>query len=415
MDVATVKEQLQLELQDAIVSGFDSYTKKAFSGVVPNSSKIKDFIRMTRYYDLSQKRWTGLSKSYKSQVSLRDHITTILQAILAHFKVPNRTAISSKRRTKSLLSLESDVAIAGYGVSSLKGRSSLTLSYASCVSPICVKLESLKEWDEVWIQLAIYAHGFIYSNEINIHEHPELMIRWILGVASSNESIVGFDTTIRWKGRRRFIRTLNSEQQLVEYEIDPTIEIFHETCIAGHGTTCWPVLYDEKPWFIKEYWRPLDESRKEKFLTAARGIAGVAQLISYELGEKTTDLRWIQKTVDVQPRQLIRMTLKRYDAPIDDFRSRLQLLVALRDAVQWIFHRDISCDSILLGEEHCAVGDRGILVNFNRAIWHDKPRNLDELWPHGICPFQSFAVLRGGSSQYTFLDDLESTSFFGYV
>ncbi|KAF8641986.1 hypothetical protein AX16_009759, partial [Volvariella volvacea WC 439] len=441
-------EKLRLELEDAIVDGFGEYTNNLFKGLVPDDSKIRDFLRHTRHYSSNKKRWNDFPNCNSGSLSaLRRRVAALMQEIYDHFNISNRHVICNKKRLSSKFTIEPDMMISGWGSSSFKGRAAQPLQdYVQCATPIAVRFYDQMKAEDMHVQLAIYARecfaaqlnrrfvyalwftddmlavhqfdrsGCIWSEGIDIHESPELAVRWILGASSSDEVAMGFNTTIRWRGRRRYVQTLNLEQEPAEYEIDLTGEVHHSPCIVGPGFTCWPLVGDDGTWLMREYWRELKDPCEEEFLVAARGLPGVAQIVSYEVGEKTSDLRGVKPPIKFRPRQFIRITVRQYGLAISQFRSPLELLQAFKDAVQGhqnllskgILHRNISCDNILLGREHCTPGDRGILANLDRATWDYKPRNWDELWPVGSCPFQSIAVIKGGNGRYTFLDDLES-------
>ncbi|KAF8643424.1 hypothetical protein AX16_009033 [Volvariella volvacea WC 439] len=443
-----LKRQLNRELQDAIEDGIGPYTSNLFTGLVPDDSKIRDFFHTTSHYDLSRKRWRNYSyHNSKSLLALRERVVTMIQAIWEHFSISNRRAVCNKKRTRSEFTLEPDVIISGCGSSSFKSRNlQPTLDYINCATPIAVRFNDQVEGNNIHVQLAIYARecfatqlnrrfvytlwftedtlavhqfdrsGCIWSEAIRIHDSPEHVVRWILGVSSSDEAAMGFDTTIRWRGRRRYVQTLNYQQEPAEYEIDLNEEIRHSSCIVGPGTTFWPLIGDEGAWLMKEYWRELKAPREEEFLVVARGLQGVAQVVSYEVGETTSDIRGVEQSMDFRPRQFVRITHKQYGSPISQFRSPLQLLRVFRDAVQGhqnilnkgILHRNVSCENIVLANKDDAFDNSGVLINLSHAIWDYKSRNWDDPWPSGMCPFQSIVVLEGGNGRYTFLDDLES-------
>ncbi|KAF8663700.1 hypothetical protein AX16_000875 [Volvariella volvacea WC 439] len=441
-------QNIERELEDAVVDGFGDYTSSLFMGSLPDDSKIRDFLHQTRHYDSSRKRWIKLARrKLKSPFVLREHVAAIIKEIYAYFNVSNRQPICNKKRLRSRFTTEPDLIIAGCGSPSFKGRViQPTLDYSQCATPIAVRFHANIWGSEMHPQVAMYARdcfakqlnrrfvytlwftedmlvvhqfdrsGCIWSDGIDIHECPELVVKWILGVSSSNEVAMGFNTTIRWRGRRRYVQTLNSDQEPAEYEIDLTEEIHHSPCVVGPGTTWWPLVGDHRKWTMKEYWRGTNDPREEEFLMAARGLPGVAQMVSYEFGEVTSDLRGVDQGPYFSPRQLVRITQKHYGLPITQFQSPLQLLRALRDTIQGhqnilnkgVLHRNVSYDSIILGNDCCTAGNRGILADLDRATWNKVPRNWDERWPSGVCPFQSIAVLKGRNGRYSFLDDLES-------
>ncbi|KAF8663683.1 hypothetical protein AX16_000858 [Volvariella volvacea WC 439] len=441
-------EKLRSELENAVADGIGTYTSDLFTGLALEDSRIRDFLKETRHYNFSSRRWNKYpNHNSKSSSAFREQVTSMIQAIYAYFNIQNRRAICNKKRSRSKFTQDPDVMISGCGSTSFKGRNlQLTLDYIHCATPIAVRFNDQMQASDMHVQLGFYARecfaaqlnrrfvyalwftedmlavhqfdrsGCIWSEGIGIHESPERVVRWILGVSSPDEVALGFNTTIRWRGRRRYVQTLNSEQEPAEYEIDLNEKIIHSPCIVGTGTTCWPLIGDDGPWLMKEYWRELNEQREEEFLVAVRGVQGVAQVVSYEIGETTSDIRAVEPRIGFRPRQFIRITQKQYGSPITQLQSPLQLLRVFRDAVQGhrnllnkgILHRNVSCDNIVLANKDDAFDNSGVLINLSHAIWDYKSRNWDDPWPSGICPFQSIVVLKGGNGRNSFLDDLES-------
>ncbi|KIM49675.1 hypothetical protein M413DRAFT_113979 [Hebeloma cylindrosporum] len=118
------------------------------------------------------------------------------------------------------------------------------------------------------------------------------------------------------------------------------------------------------------------------------------------------------------------MILEDYWKPIHNFSTADEVLFAFRDAIAghqnlWnanILHRDITLNNILIGLPGSTEGSRGVIIDFDMAIWPTRTMSLAEVdFPTGTRAFQSVVALmstviatKSHRLCYDHLDDLES-------
>ncbi|KAF8637550.1 hypothetical protein AX16_010784 [Volvariella volvacea WC 439] len=244
----------------------------------------------------------------------------------------------------------------------------------------------------------------------------------ILGISWEGE-MVGFDTSVFWEGKERYIRVTMPEtmdeaaganegrsevgsdsesgpsrritrsasnkgktqasQKQVErvFKIRNNAPSFLRRSICGRGTTCWVVEDNGEVYLMKDAWRYVNRDPETIWLDIVRekGCRGVAKMITYEHGALISELRRMSSddfADDFYDRRWCRIILHAYGHDISHFKGLAQLLGALRDAISghkelWdagILHRDISSNNILLGADDAQPGERGILIDFDLAI-----------------------------------------------
>ncbi|KAL1693194.1 hypothetical protein GGG16DRAFT_49819 [Schizophyllum commune] len=186
--------------------------------------------------------------------------------------------------------------------------------------------------------------------------------------------------------------------------------------LRGRGGVYWSA--DHKKWgavLIKQAYVPVGRVPEWKYLKKAVGLTGVGQMLGYDTRS------WKYSCV----------ILKRYGKSVTEFKSRRQLLIAFRDAINghwnlWrinILHRDVSIHNILLGLDEAEPGWEGVLIDLDMAISVlRKKSDLEVDFRTGTRAFQSCQVLQscwsGLSSEPTsssqprlmhdYMDDLES-------
>ncbi|KAF6760788.1 hypothetical protein DFP72DRAFT_1092047, partial [Ephemerocybe angulata] len=263
--------------------------------------------------------------------------------------------------------------------------------------------------------------GVYLSKDINIHENPIIFIRLILGLTSPNEKDLGLDTSVKWKidsktGKKKSgtIKTVDSNGQPITYNLNMKEKVIVRECLRGRGTTCWHATHPKtkEAVFIKDSWRTSTRKPESDYLNAAKGLPGVAQIISYQdYMAETKDYRPEEQQEDelsdfFHNRVKIRVVMEAYGPSIWHFEDRYQLIAAFRDAIaahgklleRNVLHRDIAVHNILFCPASTTSGPRSILIDLDMAVWGD--RSLDE-----ICKDpRSVRILH-----YLFyLDDLES-------
>ncbi|KAJ2914088.1 hypothetical protein MD484_g6305, partial [Candolleomyces efflorescens] len=273
--------------------------------------------------------------------------------------------------------------------------------------------------------------GAQYTPLLDIHSDPHTFVRLVLGLSSPNEADIGLDTSIQWliENGQKVSGTLTTRGTYGTDVVYPLLNInpfFSRSYIRGRCTTCWSVSEPRTgEWLlVKDSWRPDDKVSESVYLQEARGISGVAQMISCEPDRgQTKDLRSPGSHLpeDFQNRVNTRLVMKCYGAPIRKFTSASQLLRILRDAIaghrmllrKGILHRDVSPQNILAGKPAAQDGDRGVLIDFDMAIrYHADGINLPADWKIGTRLYQSAMVLYSRDVPkpliHDHLDDLES-------
>ncbi|KAF6741597.1 hypothetical protein DFP72DRAFT_256111 [Ephemerocybe angulata] len=266
----------------------------------------------------------------------------------------------------------------------------------------------------------------------NIHEDPVTFIRLILGLSSTNESILGFDTAFEWtldpeSGRKvaGTIATLDEAGGLIRYKLNMDAPPLVRAGIRGRGTTCWTAFHPETGdrVLIKDAWRNESKGSEIEYLKVAKGVEGVVQMISFEdYRAETKDYR--PSTCDhpgSYNRIKSRVVMEHYGPSIWNFESRIQLIGAIKDAIQahkklynrLVLHRDISMQNFLLGSS-VEPGRRGVIIDLDMAVKIDRPASEIPADPRtGTRQYQSFAVLESSTGvqpppPQDHLDDIES-------
>lgn len=186
--------------------------------------------------------------------------------------------------------------------------------------------------------------GAQYSQPINIHDNPALLIRLILGLSSYDERVLGFDPAVRWdirEGRKVSgavtISAADGTQR--EFTLCDVHPVFRRYNIRGRGTTGWSAIGDDGVHvFIKDSWRPDETGPEYNVLKHTRDVDAAAHMIAYEAGQVTTaDLRangvggWSME--GFSNRTSTRVVVEMCGQSILHFKSQWQLFAAIRDAI----------------------------------------------------------------------------------
>ncbi|KAF6753366.1 hypothetical protein DFP72DRAFT_814028, partial [Ephemerocybe angulata] len=265
---------------------------------------------------------------------------------------------------------------------------------------------------------------------LNLHTEARTFVRLVLGLTSSDETVLGFDPSIKITKRVKgkiygTIETVDEQgvrhaNKLIEDEAP-----FIRNSIRGRGTTCW-YAYDpvsRQRVVIKDSWRTEGRQPEGEYLKVAKGVDGVAEMLHYE--DRLAETKHY-RPVDVSKFHSFfnhiksRVVMKHYGKPIFHFTSRAQALYALRDAIvghhnlflRRILHRDPTFHNILLGNAKDR-GNRGVLIDLDMAIQaltEELAIGVDKRT--GARRFQSVAILNSlrhlRPPAQDYLDDLES-------
>ena len=190
------------------------------------------------------------------------------------------------------------------------------------------------------------SHSHDHPEQINIHEKPEVFVRFMLGALSLKADVVGFDPTIYYEGGRRHVRTVDLDGNEVVYTMVHARPVFYRRTIRGRGTTCWMVQNKRGEIFIvKDGWKALGRVHESAFLKMVEDVDGVGQMRGYQDRlALLSELRLInikEMTVEMKAiyhdRELCRVVLEYYGRSLEGFRSRGELLAAYHDALCGMF------------------------------------------------------------------------------
>lgn len=180
---------------------------------------------------------------------------------------------------------------------------------------------------------------------VNYHDKPHTFVRLILGLTSTDENILGLDTSIQWKidevsGRKisGSVASLDGQKQSVHYTMTRTSPSFLSHSIRGRGTTCWSVTHPDggKRLLIKDAWHSETRNSECACLDTAKDLQGVVKMVSYQDDLAHTDDFRPASYVglrDYRNRSKLRIVMEAYGESISQFKTRYQLVAALKDAI----------------------------------------------------------------------------------
>ncbi|KAL1699082.1 hypothetical protein EV121DRAFT_216954 [Schizophyllum commune] len=262
-------------------------------------------------------------------------------------------------------------------------------------------------------QLAYFDRaGRVLSPKFNVHKHPVLFARAIMGLTVLDKAFLGLDPTIIMRDGRRFVEV---NQQ--EYEIMETIHI--KTAMLGRGTVCWRCRCpdDDEDFVIKSVWVDEKEGSEEGALLMDVQQVAELRLEADELvlrpdGKPYTTTRVREsrpgEKPSIIPHRVPRLVLRRmvfqpYARPLRDFSSKEELLGLMLDALKeheavyedlHFLHGNINDDNIRAYSQPGASSRRGMLIDFAGAI------------PVSGKPATGSANVQGGTSPFTACDVL---------
>ena len=195
--------------------------------------------------------------------------------------------------------------------------------------------------------------GAEVSDRFDIHAHYTEFIRIIVALASPDEATLGFDTSIQWTvdplTGRKTAGTLESRQRKhgqkratkkTYYLVE--LQPIARHIIRGRATTCWLVAEVPENWtqafVVKDSWTSSGRTEEQLFLVQAAELQleGVCEYVSHETKRgETKDFRshGSKNNILFSNRVAARVIFKAYGKHLDRFKSTLQLLMALYDAI----------------------------------------------------------------------------------
>ncbi|KAF6755168.1 hypothetical protein DFP72DRAFT_1067893 [Ephemerocybe angulata] len=277
--------------------------------------------------------------------------------------------------------------------------------------------------------------GALYTPLIDYHENPNILIRFVVGLASRFEDQLGLDTSIQWgsHGGRKTPGTITIADPFTRlpkiYTMRSVRPFINRGDLCERGTRMWNVRdKDGRALVLKDAWSSGERGKPEyMYLAKAKGVDGVQQLVAYEdrTGRPNGEIRSFRPVSAGRPftnKSFQRIVTPLYGAPIKQIGDEKRLLKAFHDAIaaHWkllaekgVLHCDISTGNILFGEgENPPPGLRGILIDFDFATEVDYTKPSFNPRSVGTRFYQSILLLKGFCDPYKpvhdHLDDLES-------
>lgn len=249
---------------------------------------------------------------------------------------------------------------------------------------------------------------------MDLNKDARTFVRLVIGLSTTKEEELGLDTSIHWTTNTitgikesGTVEALDKYGKLVPYKLDIKQPPFIRTTVRGRGTTCWFAFHPEtqEKVIIKDCWREAKRRPESEYLEAAFLIPGVVKLISWDDDRaQTKDIKYRpagMAAVCVDFRNYIksRTVLRASGKALHEFQTRHEVIAAFRDIVcgenttssdvatsgysfhlsahgeifaKGILHRDIKLANLRIGDPEAPVGDRGMVLDFDAAIWVDR-------------------------------------------
>jgi hypothetical protein len=185
--------------------------------------------------------------------------------------------------------------------------------------------------------------GALHSDTLfNIDQVPLPFIRLVAGLSLGRNDMIGYDTTIL-DGPRRYIEVEDAHYRIVE-------TLFISDMIRGRGTICYHASRGGKDFVIKDIWANMDTKPTEAEILNHLRDSGVQGVPVFERaavvknnGEADTTAQarscipntgpLHRRLAQIERREHRRIVMSPLAKPLYEFRSKIELLTALRDAI----------------------------------------------------------------------------------
>lgn len=187
--------------------------------------------------------------------------------------------------------------------------------------------------------------GCVHSKYFDVDEEPLTFIRLVAGLSSGSNTAIGYDPTITCdsKGDPTSIRIESQEYAVVRTE-------FIGDMIRGRGTVCYHARRNGTDYAVKDGWAKVALRPEEDMLRAAQGIRGVPVLVAawdVQVDGRPDSTSWPRACIlystsgpgadtlaKLEVRQHRRLVMTPFASPLTTFKSKVELLSALRDVIQ---------------------------------------------------------------------------------
>ncbi|RXW23023.1 hypothetical protein EST38_g2833 [Candolleomyces aberdarensis] len=388
------RELIMIELEGAYQLEDNNFARSLYHDLASDSA-IDSFLKKSRFYDITQRRW----KLPQSFTKLLDSnpcapFFNIVSSIVKHFwhdataegtrrvvdthatdlphierRYPNHSSrpsivIKAEGPSFQLPQTKTGDILAKLGFSNVaacieiqaEGSELPTLEQAIRVGTYARQIfgqQPNREFVRMLFLTEQHLRLFHFDSSglqctppIDFHEEPHTFVRLVVGLSSPNESDLGLDTSVQWtiEDGRKASGTLttrvedgNTKKVYALRNVEP---VFCRSYFHGRGTKCWSVIdYGTgKVLFVKDSWRCDHRTSEYVHLKKALGVPGVVQMISCEDDRRTTrELRGF-KEGDIAPEHLdnhtsIRVVTESYSLPVFKFTDAKQVLCIFRDAI----------------------------------------------------------------------------------
>jgi hypothetical protein len=182
--------------------------------------------------------------------------------------------------------------------------------------------------------------GALHTSLFDTDKNPLDFIRLLIGLSFATDTTIGYDPTIEETNNGQYIHFQGKSYQILNVE-------FISDMVRGRGIICFHVVFDDIEYAIKDVWADKKLKNEACFLKAAEGLPGIP--VCYDEGIVLVEGRsdttaWPRQCIQesypyyeaaksVEERVHRRIMMTPFGTPLLKFTSKIELLMALRDAI----------------------------------------------------------------------------------